>query len=121
MKIYYFAAIIANVISIILFYKSINITYLSLVPLFLIFLMLFQATYFRKEKYENGFRTTYGSNLTAEEENKMFELSSKVIFALIPFMVPFIIFFSSVNKFISVFIYVISLIIGPILYKIKNK
>ena len=81
MIIYYCIAIIANIVAAIAFQKNINITGLSLIPLFLIALMIFQALIFRNEKVENGFRTAYGSNLTADEENKLLSSGSSFLFA----------------------------------------
>lgn len=121
MLIYYCFAIIANVVAIIAFYKNINITGLSIVPIFLIALMIFQALMFKHEKVENGFRTKYGSNLTADEENAMQSVGSKFLYATIPWMIPFIVFFSSPIKLISVLVYIIGFIGGSVLYVLKNK
>ena len=121
MLIYYCITIIANLIAIIAFYKNINITGLSIVPLFLIALMIFQALMFKHEKVENGFRTKYGSNLTADEENDMQSVASKFLYAAIPWMIPFIVFFTSPIKLISVLVYIIGFIGGSLLYVLKNK
>ena len=121
MLIYYCIAIIANVVAIIAFYKNINITGLSIVPIFLIALMIFQALMFKHEKVENGFRTKYGSNLTADEENAMQSVGSKFLYATIPWMIPFIVFFSSPIKLFSVLVYIIGFIGGSVLYVLKNK
>lgn len=121
MLIYYCIAIIANVVAIIAFYKNINITGLSIVPIFLIALMIFQALMFKHEKVENGFRTKYGSNLTADEENAMQSVGSKFLYATIPWMIPFIVFFSSPIKLIAVLVYIIGFIGGSVLYVLKNK
>ena len=72
MPIYYCVTIIANIVAAFVFYKSINITVLSAIPLFLIALMVFQALFFKNEKVENGFRTNYSSNLSSDEEKSMF-------------------------------------------------
>ena len=121
MLIYYCITIVLNVIAIIAFHKNINITGLSIVPIFLIALMIFQALMFKHEKVENGFRTKYGSNLTADEENAMQSVGSKFLYATIPWMIPFIVFFSSPIKLISVLVYIIGFIGGSVLYVLKNK
>ena len=121
MIIYYCITIIANIVAAIVFYKNINVTVLSVMPLFLIALMIFQALLFKNEKVENGFRTTYGSNLTADEENKMFDSGSSFLLATIPWMIPFILFFPSIVKVISILVYIVGLVGGLILYRIKNK
>ena len=121
MIIYYCMTIIANIVAAIVFHKSINITGLSVMPLFLIALMIFQALIFKNEKVKNGFRTAYGSNLTADEENKMLDSGSSFMLATIPWMIPFILFFPSIVKVISILVYIVGLVGGLILYRIKNK
>ena len=121
MLIYYCITILANIAAISIFYKHINVSALSIVPLFLIALMIFQALLFKNEKVENGFRTAYGSNLTADEENKMLSSGSSFLFATIPWMIPFILFFPSFVKVLSLLVYIIGLIGGLLLYRIKNK
>ena len=121
MIVYYSITILANIIAIFIFHKNINISALSIIPLILIALMIFQAYFFKKEKVENGFRTTYGSNLTNDEENNMLNSSSTFLLATIPWIIPFILFFPSFVKILSVLIYIVGLIGGLILYRIKNK
>ena len=121
MIMYYCITIIANIVAAIVFYKNINVTVLSVMPLFLIALMIFQALLFKNEKVENGFRTAYGSNLTADEENKMLDSGSSFLLATIPWMIPFILFFPSIVKVLSILVYIIGMVGGLILYRIKNK
>ena len=121
MIIYYCITIIANIVAAIVFYKNINVTVLSVMPLLLIALMIFQALLFKNEKVENGFRTAYGSNLTADEENKMLDSGSSFLLATIPWMIPFVLFFPSIVKVLSILVYFIGLVGGLILYRIKNK
>ena len=121
MIIYYCVTIITNVVAAIVFYRSINITGLSVMPLFLIALMIFQALIFKNEKSENEVRTAYGSSLTAGEENKMLGSISSSLFATIPWMIPFVVFFSSPIKFLSILVYIISILGGAILYRLQNK
>ena len=121
MVIYYCITILANIEAIPIFFEYINISALSIVPLFLIALMIFQALLFKNEKVENGFRTAYGSNLTADEENKLLSSGSSFLFATIPWMIPFVLFFPAIVKVLSILVYIIGLVGGLILYRIKNK
>ena len=121
MIVYYSITILANIIAIFIFHKNINISALSIIPLILIALMIFQAYFFKKEKVENGFRTTYGSNLTNDEEINMLNSASTFLLATIPWIIPFIFFFPSFVKILSVLVYIVGLIGGLILYRIKNK
>ena len=120
MYIYYAITVAANILATIVFYQNINITAFSLLPICLIVLMLFQASIFKTHKTENGFRTMYGSNLTADEENSMFSKGSSFLFATIPWMIPFVVFFSSPIKALSILVYVIGLIGGLVWYRLKN-
>ena len=121
MVIYYCITILANIAAIPIFFEYVNISALSIVPLFLIALMIFQALLFKNEKVENGFRTAYGSNLTADEENKLLSSGSSFLFATIPWMIPFVLFFPAIVKVLSILVYIIGLVGGLILYRIKNK
>lgn len=121
MCIYYCITILANIVSVIIFYESINITAMSALPLALIALMIFQAVMLKNEKAESGFKTAYASNLTPDEENAMSSSGSTFLLAAIPLMIPFIIFFSSAVKALSIIVYIGSLLGGGIFYRLKNK
>ena len=122
MLIYYIVSILANVIAIAVFRKSIQIEILSILPLVFIALMLFQAALFKKEKSENGFRTAYGSPFTAEEENGMSDFAATAMHAAIPLMIPFVFFFPPAIKVLSAFIiYAAAFAGGLFTYRIKNK
>ena len=122
MLIYYIVAILANVIAIAVFRKSIQIEILSILPLVFIALMLFQAALFKKEKSENGFRTAYGSPFTTEEEKGMADFAAMAMRAAIPLMLPFVFFFPSAIKVLCAFIiYAVSFAVGLFAYRIKNK
>lgn len=122
MRIYYLIAIVANIIAVVAFHKSINISVLSILPLFFIALILFQAALFKKEKIENGFRTAYCSPFTAEEENGMTGFAATALYAAIPLMIPFIFFFpAAVKVLLSFIIYALAFAAGLFTYRIKNK
>ena len=121
MVIYYCITILANIAAIPIFFEYVNISALSIVPLFLIALMIFQALLFKNEKVENGFRTAYGSNLTADEENKLLSSGSSFLFATIPWMIPFVLFFPAIVKVLCILVYFIGLVGVLILYRVKNK
>lgn len=123
---YYGITIAVNLILAVVFRKNIYITELSFIPLFLIALMIFQAAFFKNEKAESGFRTTYGSSaigseLTDEEQNELQKVWSEGLVVAIPWMIPFVIFFSSPVKLFSVLVYLIGLTGGLGVYKWRNK
>ena len=122
MLIYYIIAVLANVIAIAVFHKSIQIDDLSVLPIVFIALMLFQSALFKKEKTEDGFRTAYGSPFTSNEENGMAGFAATAMRAAIPLMIPFVFFFPSAIKVLCAFIiYAVSFAIGLFAYRIKNK
>lgn len=119
--IYYAVTIILNIIAAFIFHEHINITVMSILPLLLLGLMIFQGFFFRNYKIEDGFRTAYGSDLNENEENTLFIYNSNSIFTAIPFVIPFVIFFVSGIKFISILVYILALTSGPIIYRLKHK
>ena len=122
MLIYYIIAILANVIAIAVFRKSIQIDVLSVLPIVFIALMLFQSALFKKEKIESGFRTAFGSPFTSKEENGMADFAATAMRAAIPLMIPFVFFFPPAIKVLSAFIiYAAAFAIGLFTYRIKNK
>ena len=121
MRIYYWIAIIINVVATFVFYQYINITVVSLIPIILLAIMIFQANYFKREKAERGTRTTYGSSLTENEESEMMKCAGKGIFLVLPWMIPFILFFPSIIKGLSLLLYFAGLIIGALMYRFKKR
>ena len=121
MVIYYCITVLANIAALFIFHKHINISVLSVIPISLIAIMIFQINFFKTGKKENGFGTTYGSNFSDNEENQLFSFASASLICAIPWMIPFILFFPSIVKVISILVYIIGLVGGLILYRIKNK
>ena len=121
MKIYYFLTVGLNLGALILFFENISVSHLSLVPVFLIALTILQSFLFKSIRSESGYRTNYGSYLTADEENKRNEYVSKFMLASTPWMVPFIFFFPSPFKLLSIFIHFIGLVGGTLMHRVKHQ
>ena len=121
MKIYYFLTVGLNLGALILFFENISVSNLSLVPVFLIALTILQSFLFKSIRSESGYRTNYGSYLTADEENKRNEYVSKFMLASTPWMVPFIFFFPSPFKLLSIFIHFIGLVGGTLMHRVKHQ
>ena len=117
MIIYESIMILFNIALILIFRESINVTPLSIVPIFLMALLIFQALCF---SHEQDKFSAYGSNYTKAEECEMSHFSSMFIFLNLLWFVPFIVFFSW-GKLFSLLIYVFVFIGGPLIYKIKNR
>lgn len=121
MAVYYLLTVGLNLGALILFFGSVSVSRLSLVPAFLIVLTLLQYFLFKSLKSERGYRTNYGSPLTSDEENKRNEYVSKFMLAVIPWMLPFIFFFPSPLKLLSVFVHFIGLLGGTLIHRAKHK
>lgn len=121
MRIYYGITVAANIAAAVMFHKHIRVGALSAVPLFLIALMLFQAHTFRNSNTENGFRTAYGSDLTADEQHKLLGSGAAGLLVAVPWMVPFTLFFPSPVKLLCVLVYAVGLIGGPLVYRVRYR
>ena len=119
--IYYITMIILNILAAVIFFEYINITAISIVPIFILILMLFQAFLFYNSK-ENEFNTTYSvrSDLNQTEENTLFYYIANAMLICVPLLLPFILFFSSGIKFICLTIYLLGYS-GALVFRIKNK
>ena len=121
MKIYYFLTVGLNLGALMLFFGKISVSHLSLVPVFLTVLTVLQSFLFKSIRSESGYRTNFGSYLTADEENKRNEYVSKFMLASAPWMIPFIFFFPSPFKLLSIFIHFIGLVGGTLMHRVKHK
>lgn len=126
LSVYYLIHIIINILMLIFFSEFVNIHLLSVLPIFLFCLMIFQITLFKRDNQ----RTTIGDTsysvgntvrLTDEEldyQNSYLRLS---FLLCLPFEIPLIFFLSSYLKLLSVIPYIIAYIIGGIVFKVKFK
>jgi len=123
MIIYYIIMVFLNIAAAVMFRKSLNITFLSVIPVFIMVLMLFQANYFKNEKTEKGFSSNFtpADTYTHEEGETLLQYAARALFIAIPWFIPFILFFPNLVKILSVFLYMISLALGGLIYRIKNK
>lgn len=119
--IYYVLAVSANIVSLFVFKNHINVSAVSMIPLILIILAVFQSVHFNKQSETNDFSTAYGSGFNDNEQAQISKYTSKALLIIIPFMIPFVLFFVSPLKAVSIFIYILGLIIGPVVYRIENR
>lgn len=118
---YYGATVATNVACAILFHEHIHISDLSVIPLFLIALMLFQANYFVKDIPDKGFATNYGGGYTHEEKAVLLQYASKTLIGTVPLLFPFILFFPNATKVLSVVVYIAGFVTGPVVYRFKHR
>ena len=120
--IYYGVTLTANLVAAVVFRGYLNITALSIIPVALIGLMIFQAVYFKNSfSGERTDATAYGSNYTRKEEKQLIGYMSRALILTIPLMIPFILFFPSAVKLLSVLVYLVGLMAGGHVYRIKNR
>ncbi len=119
--IYYIAAIVVNIICVIVFRKHININLESIIPVAMIGLSIFEATYLANDDnfQENTMYTSHNS-LNNNEKGKMYLCMRRAFLIAIPLFVPFIFFFSKWIKILSVLIMFLTLIGGGLYFRIKH-
>ena len=122
---YYLFHIILNATFLILFSSHAKFQIFSLIPAFLIILMLFQTTLFKSNAQSGTIEnTTYSVGntikLTPKEQESQYSYLRHSFLLCIPFELPLIFFLDSYWKLIGVLPYIFSYIIGGVVFKIKN-
>ena len=123
-SIYYIVHTVINMALLIAFRANMIVDFLSVVPVFLIVLMLIQAPMFKVDIHRNSLGdTTYSTGntvrLTDDELEKQYEYTRYSFYGLIPFVFPFIFFFSSYAKLCSIIPYILAYIVGNVIFKFK--
>ena len=123
-SIYYIVHTVINMALLIAFRANIVVDFLSVVPVFLIVLMLIQAPMFKVDIHRNSLGDTAYSTgntvrLTDDELEKQYKYTRYSFYGLIPFVFPFIFFFSSYAKLCSIIPYILAYIVGNVIFKFK--
>ena len=121
MTIYCLVLLAANIISIFFFHENIHISALSIVPMALIGVSVFQAVYFHNYRTKKDFNTNNNSPLTEREWADMTLYLRNSLIICIPLFIPLIVFFDWYIKIISLPLYFVGFSGGSIYYKIKIK
>ncbi|MBE6561249.1 MAG: hypothetical protein E7662_08985 [Ruminococcaceae bacterium] len=125
LSIYYGCHIVVNIALLIFFNAYIELHLLSVLPVFLIVLMFFQATLFK----ENAKNDTIGDTaysvgntvrLTEEEQAIQYSYLRHSFLFCVPFEIPLIFFLSSYWKLFGIIPYILAYIIGSIVFKLKK-
>ena len=124
-SIYYIVHIVINIVLLFAFRTNITIDFLSVVPVFLIVLMLIQAPMFKVDIHRNSIGDTAYSTgntvrLTDDELEKQYKYTRYSFYGLIPFVFPFIFFFPSYAKLLSFIPYILAYIVGNLIFKFKH-
>ncbi|MBQ3014545.1 MAG: hypothetical protein IJD75_05360 [Clostridia bacterium] len=119
--VYFLSVLLGCIVSAVVFHRHINLSALSILPAFLIVLMLFQAYYFRNEQTEKSFGGALGSNYSYEEEQTLSQFIATSLWICAPLQLPFVLFFGNGIKALSIFIYLIGFGSGALVYRCKNR
>jgi hypothetical protein len=101
------------------FYRYLILTPLSILPLILTVLMYVQSALIQKSHADLSSRTAYGGTLNQEEEGELFRLQAIGFRIFAPWTGPFMLFFSSGIKVCAIIVYLIGLLFGPVIYRIR--
>ena len=125
LSIYYGCHIVVNIALLIIFSAYVELHLLSVLPVFLIALMFFQATLFKANaKNDTVGDTAYSVGntvrLTEEELECQYSYLKHSFLVCIPFELPLIFFFHSYWKLLGMVPYILAYIIGGIVFKLKK-
>ncbi len=121
--IYYSVTAALNIAAILIFFDLINLDYLSLLPLVLIGVSLWQALLFRNTRStpegRNNYATGNTARLTDEETDIFNDYSAAAAMMSIPLYVPFIFFFPSGIKLLSLAVFFVAIIGGGVCFRLS--
>ena len=125
LSIYYGVHAFINIVLLLVFHSDIKPHFMSLLPIFLIALMLFQTTLFKMDAKNDTIGDTAYSvgntvRLTDQEQALQYSYLKHSFLLCVPFEIPLIFFLSSYWKLIGIIPYILAYIIGGIVFKIKN-
>lgn len=136
---YYAAHILANGAAVLIFRQYLNITWVSLMPVIYLVLFVLQmcwphqfarnrwhylkertmAGYSHIEKDQDGNVTAWGRRYVSKDPTSSDDL--RLVFLLLPFCLPFVLFFSTVVKILSFFLYLLIIILYLVIHAIRSK
>ncbi len=119
MKLYYFILIFLYTGFTVVFHNYINISVVSIIPLILMILSIFQAAYFHNHRSKKDFNINNDTPLTEEEWEKVAVYMRNSYIIVIPLFVPFILFFSLWVKITSIMLYFIGFSGGMLCYRLR--
>ena len=125
LSIYYGCHIVANIALLIIFSAYVELHLLSVLPVFLIVLMFFQATLLKTNAKNDTIGDTAYSvgntvRLTEEEQECQYSYLRHSFLFCVPFEIPLIFFLSSYWKLFGIIPYILAYIIGSIVFKLKK-
>ena len=123
--IYYGCHIAVNIALLIVFSAYIELHILSVLPVFLIVLMLFQVSLFKVSEKDNASSDTAYSvgntvRLTDEEQASQYSYLRHSFLFCVPFEIPLIFFLPLYWKLLGIIPYILAYIIGSIVFKLRK-
>ena len=94
---------------------------MSVLPLFLLLLSVFQSVYFNNNRGKKDFSSNNTSELTEKEWERMSVYMSRSYLVAVPLFIQFIIFFDSPAKVLSVLVFFAAFCGGGIYFRVKHK
>ncbi len=116
---YYIIVLAAEIVCAIVFRARLNITAMSVLPLFLIALSTYQAIFFNRYRRPEDFNAVYYSELTDAEFEKMSVCVRDAYIFSVPLYLPFVLFFSSWVKLLSMILFMASVAGGAIYFRLR--
>ena len=125
LSVYYGCHIVVNIALLIIFSAYIELHLLSVLPVFLMVLMFFQATLFKANAKNDTIGDTAYSvgntvRLTEEEQAIQYSYLRHSFLFCVPFEITLIFFLSSYWKLFGIIPYILAYIIGSIVFKLKK-
>jgi len=118
---YYLISFSITVFFAIVFREHIRITSLSVIPLICMALSVFMSLFNRNQQKESLNYNLNTIELSDHEYAQIAFFSSLPHSLGIPLHLPFILFFTSPIKFLSIVIFLICFILGPLIFRAKHK
>ena len=125
LSIYYSVHVFINIVLLFVFSSDIKLHFISLMPIVLIALMLFQVTLFKMDSKNDKIGDTAYSigntvRLTEQEQTCQYAYLRHSFLLCAPFELPLIFFLPSYWKLIGIIPYILAYIIGGVVFKVRN-
>ena len=123
LTVYFIVSALINVVLILALFGSVNITFISVVPVATIIVEILMAFVFKSAVSDNSMNNiAYNTSQPVLTEKEIMDRSkhiSEALFMAVPLQIPFVFFFANGIKYLSIIIFVVSLMVGGIVFKIK--
>jgi hypothetical protein len=113
-----------NAVFTIAFWKNINITTLSIAPIATIIVGIIMALVLKSAASDSTMNdTAYNTSSISLADNETMERNKYMSYSVlmgIPLQIPFVLFFSGGVKLLTIIVFVLSLIVGGVVFKMRR-